>query len=71
MFTALFGPDFPTAAPSPLLARMQANIGKAISRAETHNAAKAEYDRLAALRIKLGAEIPSEDMTAQSAPSLM
>jgi hypothetical protein len=41
---------------------------EAISRAETHNAAKAEY---AALRIKLGTEIPSEDMTAQAVPSFM
>jgi hypothetical protein len=57
--------------PSPLIVRMHPNIGKAIARAETHNAAKAEYDRLAASRIKLGAEIPSEDMTAQSAPSFM
>jgi hypothetical protein len=49
---------------------MRPNIGEAISRAETHNAAKAEYDRSAALRIKLGAEIPSEDMTAQAVPGL-
>jgi hypothetical protein len=44
---------------------------EAISRAETHNAAKAEYDRLAALRIKLGPEIPSYAVFAHTVPRFM
>ena len=47
------------------------DIFEASRRPQTHNAARAEYVRSAALRIKLGPEIPSGDMSAQPVPRFM